>query len=165
MTMQRRAILFALVLAGVGCDKSSDNGPTTVPVSAAPTGEQPVSPPPGPKITAALPAWNVRQEAVDPPPAREFTGNRLGEVPVGTTVWIEPYTVWVAWVGNDQPNRYFVNGYHNYSEVKKDGLLEITRESDGWVVNLHETGFEWTAMRFPGFTGGGYDSQPVRFRH
>jgi hypothetical protein len=155
-----KRLVFLLGLTALGCEKE----PETVLVQPSPSPVVAAAPAVDPDRTATLPPWNLREEAVDPLPALQFTGNRLGDLPVGQSVWIEPWTIWVAATGQGEPNKFFINGYHNYSTEKRDGLIQVTREQDGWFVHLHETGFQWTAMKFPGFTGGGYDSQPVRFR-
>ena len=180
-----KTLSLFVVLFIVGCNKPADETQNQPANTSAQNGVTvngiPVSPGesvtvPGATVTVSpsiqpfspsdqLPPENLKQEAVAPIPGATFNGPRLGDIPVGKTVWINYWTVWVASPGDGLPNKTFVNGYHPYFESQQPNTIQITREDNGWVVDLHGATQEWTAMKFPGIQGGSYDSQPVRFRH
>jgi hypothetical protein len=138
--------VLSIAAVVAGCDETAPTSPTPQPSGVS------------------LPADNMQSESVFPPAAgMVFTGPQLGTVQEGETVWVEPWTMWIADPCDGTPNRYFINTTHNFFTARpnRDGLVQVTRARGGWIVDLKGSTFEWVAIKMPNFTGGGYDSQAV----
>jgi hypothetical protein len=142
----KRVILALALLAG--CDN-----PVAPPTPATP------APDPAPPVVESgnLPAKHMLSEAIESPPQVQFNGPRVGDIAVGTSVWIRPWTVWV-----DAEQDAFLNGFHTFSDKAEDpSWVRAERAADGWTIHLEGSQYQWTPM-YVEPSPGGYDSQPVK---